>query len=63
MVRQVGEPVFALPDGTLLFAAQMNDACEEADEDTEFLMKKGVIVRHLALRDRRQIRRECFPIC
>lgn len=27
----------------------MNDACEEADEDTEFLMKKGVIVRHLAL--------------
>ena len=49
MVRQVGEPVFAAPDGTLLFAAQMNDACEEADEDTEFLMKKGVIVRHLAL--------------
>ena len=27
----------------------MNDACEEADEDAEFLMKKGVIVRHLAL--------------
>ena len=49
MVRQVGEPVFAAPDGTLLFAAQMNDACEEADEDAEFLMKKGVIVRHLAL--------------
>ena len=49
MVRQVGEPVFAAPDGTQLFAAQMNDACEEADEDTEFLMKKGVIVRHLAL--------------
>lgn len=49
MVRQVGEPVFAAPDGTQLFAAQMNDACEEADEDAEFLMKKGVIVRHLAL--------------
>ena len=49
MVRQVGEPVFAAPDGTLLLAAQMNDACEEADEDAEFLMKKGVIVRHLAL--------------
>lgn len=49
MVRQVGEPVFAAPDGTQLFAPQMNDACEEADEDTEFLMKKGVIVRHLAL--------------
>ena len=40
MVRQVGEPVFAAPDGTLLLAAQMNDACEEADEDAEFLMKK-----------------------
>ena len=49
MVRQVGEPVFAAPDGTLLLAPQMNAACEEADEDTEFLMKKGVIVRHLAL--------------
>ena len=49
MVRQVGEPGFAAPDGTQLFAAQMNDACEEADEDAEFLMKKGVIVRHLAL--------------
>lgn len=49
MVRQVGEPVFAAPDGTLLSAAQMNDVCEEADEDAEFLMKKGVIVRHLAL--------------
>ena len=36
MVRQVGEPVFAAPDGTLLLAPQMNDACEEADEDTEF---------------------------
>ncbi len=48
MVRQVGEPVFAAPDGTQLLAAQMNDACEEADEDAEFLMKKGVIVRHLA---------------
>ena len=49
MVRQVGEPVFAASDGTRLSAAQMNDACEEADEDAEFLMKKGVIVRHLAL--------------
>ena len=46
--------------GRLLLAAQMNDACEEADEDAEFFNEKGVIVRHLAW-DRRQIRRECFP--
>lgn len=63
MVRQVGEPVFEAPDGTRLDAAQMNDACmedtgeEKPDEagdkepacDADFLMKRGVIVRHLAL--------------
>lgn len=67
MVRQVGEPVFAAPDGMLLGASQMNALCEQdcetqdhvgdkniADEgcrntDADFLMKKGVIVRHLVL--------------
>ncbi|MDO4293991.1 MAG: radical SAM protein [Eubacteriales bacterium] len=53
MVRQVGEPVFGGPDGQLYSAEQMNLACgeepEEAREDADFLMKKGVIVRHLAL--------------
>ena len=49
MVRQVGEPVFADQNGNLLDAAAMNEACEDADEDADFLMKKGVIVRHLAL--------------
>lgn len=64
MVRQVGEPVFSAADGTLLNAGQMNALCEEqenmeiesiADEsgllhtDADFLMKKGVIVRHLVL--------------
>lgn len=48
MVRQVGEPVFADADGTLLSAAQMNEKCLE-QEDADFLMKKGVIVRHLVL--------------
>lgn len=46
MVRQVGEPLFMAPDGALLNARQMNNASEE---DTDFLMKSGVIVRHLAL--------------
>lgn len=48
MVRQVGEPVFLAPDGKLLNAAQMNDACSDGS-DVDFLMKSGVIVRHLAL--------------
>ena len=48
MVRQVGEPVFADADGKLLSAAQMNKKCLE-QEDADFLMKKGVIVRHLVL--------------
>lgn len=53
MVRQVGEPVFLAPDGSRLNARQMNDACgeegEEWREDSDFLMLRGVIVRHLAL--------------
>lgn len=52
MLRQVGEPLFEAPDGRLLNAEQMNDACmEDGGEaaDSVFLMKKGVIVRHLAL--------------
>lgn len=51
MLRQVGEPVFAAADGTLLNAAQMNALCEAESpaEDADFLMKKGVIVRHLVL--------------
>ena len=48
MVRQVGDPVFCGPKGRLLNSAQMNAACEDA-EDADFLMKKGVIVRHLVL--------------
>ena len=53
MLRQVGEPLFEAPDGRRLNAEQMNDACMEDDigeaADSVFLMKKGVIVRHLAL--------------
>ena len=49
MVRQVGKPVFEASDGRLLNAEEMNAACEAEDEDADFLMKKGVIVRHLAL--------------
>lgn len=53
MLRQVGEPLFEAPDGRLLNAEQMNDTCMEDDggeaADSVFLMKKGVIVRHLAL--------------
>lgn len=67
MVRQVGEPLFAAPDGRLLTAEQMNEACEESQmsgedidssdskkdgaqaQDADFLMKRGVIVRHLVL--------------
>lgn len=65
MLRQVGEPVFLSPDGRLLNARQMNEACGEAGEETcggaaggcrsgafedsDFLMQKGVIVRHLVL--------------
>lgn len=48
MVRQVGEPVFADAEGNLLTAEQMNEKCLE-QEDADFLMKKGVIVRHLVL--------------
>ena len=48
MVRQVKEPVFCTADGHLLNSVQMNAACEES-EDADFLMKKGVIVRHLVL--------------
>ena len=48
MVRQAGEPVFISRKGELLDAAQMNDACMR-EEDADFLMRKGVIVRHLAL--------------
>lgn len=52
MVRQTGDPRFvpvsAGKEGVFLTAAEMNEAClEEGDRD--FLMKKGVIVRHLAL--------------
>lgn len=60
MVRQVGEPVFAAPDGTLLLAAQMNDACEEADEDAEFLMKKGCLRAASRPAGRRQIEESAF---
>lgn len=55
MVRQAGEPVFRAPDGRLLNARQMNEACGEEEEempgeaDSDFLMLRGVIVRHLAL--------------
>lgn len=60
MVRQVGEPIFTAPDGQILTAEQMNDACGEEEDasvledcvqtkDADFLMKRGVIVRHLAL--------------
>lgn len=55
MVRQAGSPVFQAPDGKLMNAWEMNEACaEEASgdskgADSDFLMKKGVIVRHLAL--------------
>lgn len=48
MVRQTGAPLFAAADGRLLDAAQMNEACG-SESDADFLMKKGVIVRHLAL--------------
>ena len=48
MVRQAGEPVFISRKGELLDAAQMNDACMR-EEDEAFLMRRGVIVRHLAL--------------
>ncbi len=48
MVRQTGEPLFGTADGRLLDAAQMNEACSR-ESDADFLMKKGVIVRHLAL--------------
>ena len=76
MVRQVGEPVFLSPDGKRLDAKQRNEACcppqeqqeqapvcQEVDtpEDADFLMQKGVIVRHLALpgqgRDSRRVLR------
>lgn len=53
MVRQVGEPVFLAPDGRRLDAQQMNEACggegAETSADADFLMLKGVVVRHLAL--------------
>lgn len=52
MVRQVGKPLFEAADGRILTAEQMNDACTDDGgdrPDSEFLMKKGVIVRHLAL--------------
>lgn len=54
MARQVGEPVFLAPDGRRLNAQQMNDACVEQEEgqtagDADFLMLRGVIVRHLVL--------------
>lgn len=43
---------FLSPEGKRLDAEQMNEACcrEEGDlADADFLMQKGVIVRHLAL--------------
>lgn len=64
MVRQTGEPRFLAPDGRILNARQMNEACgEEGNKkvcavdnsgdreavDADFLMIRGVIVRHLAL--------------
>lgn len=56
MVRQVGEPVFEAADGKYLNAEQMNAVCEaegEGDDpgqkDADFLIKKGVIVRHLVM--------------
>lgn len=48
MVRQAGAPVFEGMNGRRWSADQMNEACQEGT-DTDFLMKKGVIVRHLAL--------------
>lgn len=41
MVRQIGAPVFK--------EQHINHAIQAQDADTEPLMKKGVIVRHLAL--------------
>lgn len=64
MVRQVGAPLFCAPDGTILHARQMNEACGKEQEempgtvdncrrggrkDADFRMQRGVIVRHLAL--------------
>lgn len=55
MVRQVGEPVFAAPDGKRMDARQMNDAVTDEEDgqegpvDSDFLMLRGVIVRYLAL--------------
>lgn len=67
MVRQVGEPLFEAADGTVLTAGQMNDMCTDDGgdmPDSEFLMKKGVIVRHLALpgqeEDSRRVLRYLF---
>lgn len=48
MVRQTGSPSFLTSDGCVLNAAQMNDACDDGS-DADFLMQRGVIVRHLAL--------------
>ncbi len=47
MVRQVGPPVFTDGAGREWTARQVNNA--ESDDDASFLMKRGVIVRHLAL--------------
>lgn len=50
MVRQAGAPAFEGPDGRKLNARQMNEMCGgECAADADFLMKRGVIVRHLAL--------------
>lgn len=57
MVRQTGKPLFLSPEGKRLDAEQMNEACcgEEGDlADADFLMQKGVIVRHLALPGQRE---------
>lgn len=55
MVRQTGEPLFLAPDGSVLNAEQMNEACGQKEyADADFLMLRGVIVRHLALPGQRE---------
>ena len=48
MVRQVGKPEFQKKGTNSIFSAEeYNEICDE--DDSEILMKKGVIVRHLLL--------------
>lgn len=49
MVRQVGEPVFISSDGRQLSPEEMEEQDESEEADCQFLLKKGVVVRHLLL--------------